>query len=50
MNKKIPLGLLVDMMKASGDSLEIIDEGDSIRVKGMFSIKIQDLKGGKNGK
>lgn len=36
----IPIGLLVDMMIASekAETLEITDEGDEIRVKGIFSV------------
>ncbi len=44
MKREIPISLLMDMIKASNKegTLEMIDEGDKIRVKGMFSLKAEE--------
>ena len=46
MKDNIPIDLMIDMMKAAAaaGTLEVEDEGETIRVKGMFSINAKKIK------
>jgi len=38
MEKDIPVDMMIDLMLAAGDTLEITDEGEDVRMQGSFTI------------
>ena len=43
-HSEIPWDMLIDMMKSAGDTLEVTDEGEDIRVKGFFVVPAEEAK------
>ncbi len=43
MEKEIPIDMMIGLMLAAGDTLEVEDEGEYTRVKGMFVVKDREL-------
>jgi len=43
-HSEITWDMLIDMMKSAGDTLEVTDEGEDIRVKGFFVVPAEEAK------